>query len=203
MNASTSKVLRCRSQIQRQVPASATVASAWSNSRRFLAGTAAILAATLTGPAWAGSLDCAKHLQAAEAAIDKVVEDMKGMEMMPKNQLADVDALLNVARKYVSDSHHDCDQARADLDRARGLAQADAAKGYAIAADMLHWQYMKPMSGSSSMNGMQHSASAADTSMSMGHDHSAHAHTMSASGDTSMPMAHDHAAHAHSMSMGK
>ncbi|MBE0623770.1 MAG: hypothetical protein IH606_03050 [Burkholderiales bacterium] len=197
MKIFSSKVLRCGA----RTGGSSAIASALTNGRRVLVGTAAILAATLTGPAWAGSLDCAKHLQAAEQAIDKVVEDMKGMEMMPKSQLADVDALLNVARKFVADSHGDCDQARADLDRARALAQADAAKGYALAADMLHWQYMKPMSGSSSMGGMQHSASSG--AMPAAHDHSAHAHTMSASRDTSMPMVHDHAAHAHSMSMGK
>ncbi|MBK5105274.1 MAG: hypothetical protein JJE42_13580 [Burkholderiales bacterium] len=203
MNAFTSKVLRCGAQTKGHAPASIAVASALANSKRILAGTVTILAATLTGPVWAGSLDCAKHLQAAEAAIDKVAEDMKGMEMMAKSQLADVDALLNVARKFATDSHHDCDQPRADLDRARGIAQADAAKGYAIAADMLHWQYMKPMTGSSSMTGMQHGASSGNTAMPVAHDHSAHAHTMSASSDTNKPMVHDHAAHAHGTSMGK
>jgi len=203
MKIFSSKVLRCSAQTVVRAPASIAVATALANGKRVLLGAAALMAATLTGPAWAGSLDCAKHLQAAEMAIDKVVEDMKGMEMMPKSQLADVDALLDVARNLASEAHRDCDQPRADLDRARGLAQADAAKGYAVAADMLHWQYMKPMSGSSSMTGMQHSASSADTSMPMAHDHSAHAHTMSASRDTDMPMVHDHAAHAHSMSMGK
>jgi hypothetical protein len=199
MKIFSSKVLRCGAQTSGFV----AIASALTNGKRVLVGTAAILAATLTGPAWAGSLDCAKHLQAAEQAIDKVVEDMKGMEMMPKSQLADVDALLNVARKFVADSHGDCDQARADLDRARALAQADAAKGYAVAADMLHWQYMKPMPGSSSMGSMQHGAASGDMAAPMVHDHSAHSHTMSAASDTTMPIVHDHSAHAHSMSMGK
>jgi hypothetical protein len=198
MKLCSSTVPQCGIRSIGHAPESIAIAPAFVRSKRVLAGAAAVLAAALASPAWAESLDCAKHIQAAQAAIDKVTDDMVGMEMMPKGQLADVHALLDAAKKFVKGAHHDCDQARADMQRASGLAQADAARGYAEAADILHWQYMKPMSGSTGMHGMHMQSGAASGSSAM-----IGMQTSASPADSSMPQMHEHSMHAHGMSMGK
>jgi len=93
------------------------------------------------------TLDCAKPLQQAQQAIDKVTEDMKGMEKMPKDQLVQIHALLDDAKMELDGARHNCDKPRGDYDLARAVAKAEAARGSAEAADMLHWDYMKGMPG--------------------------------------------------------
>lgn len=90
-------------------------------------------------------LDCGMHVKTAQSAIDKVSEDTKGMESMPKDQLASVNALLNDAKKLFGTARQTCDKPKSDYDRARAIAQAEAARGSAEAADMLHWHFMKAM----------------------------------------------------------
>jgi hypothetical protein len=110
----------------------------------------AIMLATLVCPRPAAAqpaLDCAKPVQQAQQAIDKVTEDMKGMEKMPKEQLVQIHALLDDAKMQLDGARHNCDKPRADYDLARAVAKAEAARGSADAADMLHWHYMKGMSG--------------------------------------------------------
>jgi hypothetical protein len=198
MKTHSSTVPQCGIQNTGHAPGCDAIASAMARRKYINAGAAAVLAAALASPAWAVDIDCTKHLHAAQASIDKVVEDMKGMEMMPKSQLADVHVLLNEAKKLVQGAQRDCGPAHADADRARSLAQADAAKGYATAADMLHWQYMKPMHGSGAMPGMQmKSSSASGASTMIGMQNGA------SDSDTPMPQMHEHTMHVHSMSMGK
>ncbi len=112
----------------------------------------------------AQELECGPYIQKTQAAIDKVTDDMKGMESMPKDQLLEVHALLDDARMYLDGARHNCDKPQADYDRARAIGKAEAARGYATAADMLHFQFMKgtaPMkghdtgSGSTPMGGMK------------------------------------------------
>jgi hypothetical protein len=98
----------------------------------------------------AEDIDCATHVKTAQTTIDKVTDDMKGMETMPKDQLRSVHGLLDEAKKTLDGARHTCDQPKGDADRARAIARAEAARGSAEAADILHWHYMK--SGGSGMN---------------------------------------------------
>jgi hypothetical protein len=100
-------------------------------------------------------LDCGMHVKAAQSAIDKVTEDMKGMDKMPKDQLGYVNALLHDAQKLFKTAHQTCDKPKNDFDRAQAIAKAEAARGSAEAADILHWHYMKATPG---MKGMQSSS---------------------------------------------
>jgi hypothetical protein len=104
----------------------------------------------LAGSAIAEDIDCATHVKTAQTAIDKVADDMKGMESMPKDQLRSVHGLLDEAKKTLDGARRTCDQPKGDADRARAIARAEAARGSAEAADILHWHYMK--SGGSGMN---------------------------------------------------
>lgn len=100
-------------------------------------------------------LDCGVHVKTAQSAIDKVTEDMKGMDKMPTDQIGYVNKLLSDAKKFSEAAHHTCDKPKNDFDRARAIAQAEAARGSAEAADILHWHYMKAMPG---MKGMSSSS---------------------------------------------
>ena len=100
--------------------------------------------------AFAEDIDCATRVKTAQAAIDKVTDDMKGMEKMPKDQVGSVHGLLEDAKKLIAGARQTCDRPKGDADRARAIARAEAARGSAEAADILHWHYMK--SGGSGMN---------------------------------------------------
>jgi len=116
-----------------------------------------IVLALLPSIGAAQAIDCQTHIAAAQGAIDKVSDDMKGMESLPKDQLLYVHTLVADARMLLDGAHHDCDQPQADYDRARAIAKAEAARGSAEAADILHWHFMKSMPGtkpSASMPGM-------------------------------------------------
>lgn len=106
------------------------------------------------GSAFAEDIDCGTHVKTAQTAIDKVTDDMKGMETMPKDQLRSVHGLLDEAKKTLDGARHTCDQPKGDADRARAIARAEAARGSAEAADILHWHYMKSGGSGTSMSGM-------------------------------------------------
>ena len=122
-----------------------------------------ILAVTIVAAApqvvRAQGLDCGPRIQKAQTAIDKVIDDMKGMESMPKGELLQVHALLDDARMYLDAARRNCDTPQADYDRAIAVGKAEAARGYATAADMLHFRFMKGMhdmgSGSSPAGGIK------------------------------------------------
>ena len=109
----------------------------------------------LAGSAFADDIDCGTHVTTAQTAIDKVADDMKGMEKMPKDQLGSVQGLLDDAKKTLDGARHTCDQPKGDADRARAIARAEAARGSAEAADILHWHYMKSGGSMSGMSGMK------------------------------------------------
>ncbi|HKW92213.1 MAG TPA: hypothetical protein VJX92_09955 [Methylomirabilota bacterium] len=116
--------------------------------------------ALASGPAivLAQSLDCQRPIQRAQKSIDKVTDDLKGMESMPKDQLDHVHALLDDAKKSLDAARQGCGKPQDDYARARALGDAEAAHGYATAADRLHFTYMKGakgMSGMKNMGGMQ------------------------------------------------
>ena len=99
-------------------------------------------AVVLTGPATA--FECPKHFNAAQAAIDKVAKDMKGMKkMMSRRDMALVHALLDDAKMTLVGAKHNHQKPQGAYDHARAIAKADAARGYAVAADIFHFKLMQ------------------------------------------------------------
>ena len=102
----------------------------------------------------AEGLDCGKYVGSAQQAIDKVTEDMKGMEHMPKDQLVQLHTLLADARMFLDAARQSCERPENDFDRARAIAKAEAARGSAEAADVLHFHLMQASPGMKGMSGM-------------------------------------------------
>lgn len=95
-------------------------------------------------PFSAQAFECPKHFDDAQAMIDKVQADMKSMEgQMSKEEHALVHALLDDAKMLVAGAEHNHEKPQGAYDHGRAIAKADAALGYARAADMLHFHYMK------------------------------------------------------------
>ncbi len=92
----------------------------------------------------ANAFECPKHFKAAQATIDKVIGDMKGdmSKKMPKEDMALVHALLDDAKMLLASARHNHEKPQGKYDHARALAKADAALGYASAADMFHFKLM-------------------------------------------------------------
>lgn len=108
---------------------------------RTVTTTAAVAAFLFAGPALA--FECPKHIDAAQAQIDKVMADMQGMaETMSKENMALVHALLDDAKMLLDGAKHNHEKPQGPYDHARAIAKSDAALGHAVAADMLHFQYM-------------------------------------------------------------
>jgi len=115
-----------------------------------------VCALTLVAPSYAlaaQDLDCAKPIQRAQSAIDKVTDDLKGMETMPKNQLQDINTLLDDAKSNLDGARQSCDKSTSATEQARAIGKAEAARGYAVAADKLHFHFMKDMTGMKGMGG--------------------------------------------------
>ena len=112
--------------------------------KRLLMGFTATLMALLP---WgtAQAFECPKHFAAAQVAIDKVAGDMKGdmSKKMPKEQMALVHALLDDAKSRLTSAKHNHEKPQGTFDHARAIAKADAAKAYAVAADIFHFKLMK------------------------------------------------------------
>ena len=110
--------------------------------RLLLASTAALIFLLPWGEARA--FECPKHFAAAQAVIDKVKGDMGGAmsKQMPKEQMALVHALLDDAKTRLTSAMHNHEKPQGMFDHARALAKADAALGYATAADTLHFKMM-------------------------------------------------------------
>ena len=96
-------------------------------------------------PSGAQAFECPKHFAAAQAIIDKVTGDMKGdmSKKMPKEQMALVHALLDDAKMRLASARHNHEKPQGMYDHGRAIAKADAARGYAVAADMLHFKMMQ------------------------------------------------------------
>ncbi len=114
-----------------------------------LAGAVAALVAVQSAPA--AAFECPKHFVKAQAAIDKVIGDMKG-EMSKsmakagmKAEMALVHALLDDAKMRLASARHNHAKPQGRYDHARALAKADAAQGYAVAADIYHFKMMAMM----------------------------------------------------------
>ncbi len=102
-------------------------------------------------PHAASAFECPKHFVKAQTAIDKVIGDMKG-EMSKsmagagmKPQMALVHALLDDAKMRLAGAKHNHAKPQGAYDHARAIAKADAALGYAVAADIYHFKLMAKM----------------------------------------------------------
>jgi hypothetical protein len=93
-------------------------------------------------------IDCSTPIARAQQSIDKITGDLQGMDtMMAKEELSQVHALVSEAESLQKQARHDCAKSATPYAQARGIARADAADGYATAADILHFHYMQPVSG--------------------------------------------------------
>lgn len=90
------------------------------------------------------AFECPRHFEAAQAAIDKVAADMKGMDKtMDQRDMALVHAMLDDAKALLTAARHNHEKPQGAYDHARSMAKADSALGYAKAADALHFKYMQ------------------------------------------------------------
>ena len=103
----------------------------------------AILALGLL-PSTANAYGCPKAMAEAQAAIDKVTNDMKSMKMS-KSELFLVHALLDDAKMTLAGAKHNPAKPQGKYDHGRAIAKAEAAKGSAVAADIFHWKLMGKM----------------------------------------------------------
>lgn len=112
---------------------------------KWLMSAMSLAVALLFMPQGAQAFECPKHFTAAQAAIDKVLGDMKGgmSKMMAKTDMAQVHMLLDDAKMSLAGARHNHEKPQGRLDHARAIAKADSARGYAVAADMLHFKLMK------------------------------------------------------------
>ncbi len=110
--------------------------------RLLMASTATLMFLLPWGAAQA--FECPKHFAEARAAIDKVTEDMKGAlsKKMRKEDMALVHALLDDAKTRLTSAKHNHQKPQGAFDHARAIAKADAARGYAVAADIFHFKLM-------------------------------------------------------------
>ncbi len=112
---------------------------------KWLLSAMSLALALLFMPQGAQAFECPKHFTAAQATIDKVLGDMKGgmSKMMAKDDMAQVHLLLDDAKMLLAGARHNHEKPQGRLDHARAIAKADSARGYAVAADMLHFKMMK------------------------------------------------------------
>ncbi len=107
--------------------------------------------ALLQFPLTAEAIECPKHFAKAQAAIDKVLEDMKGemsKRMAKAGMAADVTlvhALLDDAKMVLAGAKHNHAKPQGLYDHARAIAKANTALASATAADIFHFNLMKKM----------------------------------------------------------
>ncbi len=102
-----------------------------------LAASAAVL--VMQTPGNAQAFECQKHFAAAQAVIDKVADDLRAD--IPWKRPEDktlVHALLDDAKMLLTGGKHNHEKPQGAYDHARSIAKADAALGYANAADLFH-----------------------------------------------------------------
>ncbi len=106
---------------------------------------ASAAAIALQMPSGAQAFECPKQFAAAQTIIDKVTGDMKGdmSKKMPKDQMALVHALLDDAKMALAGAKHNHEKPQGIYDHARAIAKANAARGSALAADLLHFKLMQ------------------------------------------------------------
>jgi hypothetical protein len=97
-------------------------------------------------------IDCTPPIATAQKSLDKITGDLQGMDkMMAKHEMSEIDGLVDQAKKLLKEAQADCGKTNSPYDQAHGIARADAANGYATAADILHFHYMQAMGSSGKM----------------------------------------------------
>ncbi len=110
-----------------------------------------VIAVVAYMPSRAEAFECPKHFKAAQAAIDKVMGDMKGdmsqamAKAGMKAEMALVHALLDDAKMLLAGAKHNHEKPQGAYDHARAIAKSDAARGSAVAADIYHFKLMAKM----------------------------------------------------------
>jgi len=102
-----------------------------------LAASAAVL--VMQTPGSAQAFECPKHFAAAQAVIDKVANDMNAD--IPWQEPLDKALVLNLlddARMLLGGGKYNHENSEGGYGHARAIAKADAALGYANAADLFH-----------------------------------------------------------------
>ncbi len=96
-------------------------------------------------PDAASAFECPRHFAAAQAVINKVKGDMGGemSKRMAKDQMALVHSLLDDAKMMLAGAKHNHEKPQGAYDHARAIAKADAALGFAKAADIFHFKLMQ------------------------------------------------------------
>ncbi len=103
-----------------------------------LAASAAML--VIPAPWSAQAFECPKHFAAAQVAIDKVAADMEADTPWKRTEdKALVHALLDDAKSRLASAKHNHQKPQGAYDHARAIAKADAALGYANAAEIFHF----------------------------------------------------------------
>ena len=107
-------------------------------------------------PWGAQAFECPKHIAAAEAAVNKVAEEMKKIKpvmdaMMDKTEMSVVHSLLANARIMVAVARRSHEKPVGPYDHARAIAKADSARGYAEATAILHRHYYQKVVQSKAM----------------------------------------------------
>ena len=95
----------------------------------------------------AESLDCSTYVHAAQHAIEKVSDDMKILDDVPRDERVQLHTLLADARMFLDAAQQSCDRPESAFDRARAIAKAEAARGSAIAAGVLRFHLTKGSAG--------------------------------------------------------
>ena len=105
--------------------------------RLLMASTATLMFLLPWGSAQA--FECPKHFAVTQAAIDKVAADMRAdipwQEPLDKELVL---TLLDDARMLLGGAKHNHENPTGGYSHARAIAKADAALGYANAADLFH-----------------------------------------------------------------
>ncbi len=97
-------------------------------------------------PATARAFECPQHFAEAQTAINKVKRDMERMETkMPHSDIAFVHSLLDDAHMLLGGARHNHSKSNGYHDHTRAIVKAETARGYALAAEILHINMMKKL----------------------------------------------------------
>ena len=89
----------------------------------------------LLGAPVVSAFECPKHIEKAQDAIDQAAA---AMARLPKDEQGLVHTLVDDAKMFLESARHNHEKpAAGKLDHARAIAKAEAAHGFALAAQIL------------------------------------------------------------------
>ena len=119
---------------------------------RFARIAVSTIAITILLYSWsAQAFECPRHIAKAEEAIAKATELLASLKadmdrMMDPDEMALVHNLLLNGRIMLSAAKRSHNIPQGPYDHARAIAKSDAARGYAMATEILHLRYLKALS---------------------------------------------------------